>query len=316
MQYTALNFWLRNNDQATLCLKFSMAHPTTNTTRPVRQAIQHGLILLSYFLLTIVMTWPLVTQLTTAIPGDSFDGWQNYWNLWWVKNALVDRQQTPFVTDLLYYPTGVGLYFHTLNPFNGLVTLPLQLSGSLFIAYNAVVFFSWTLAGYGVYLLTQWILDFRFWILDCTDQSDGTGNPKSKIQNLKSAFLAGAIFTFAPVHMAHLLGHMQVMSLQWLPFYALYLLQAVARSRQGKPWARHALMAGFFLTLAGLCDWYFVLYLFFFTGLIVLWQFLPAHWGDNPKSKISNPSCDGSRSLHADPAQPRLDPDGARSNAV
>jgi hypothetical protein len=265
-----------------------MAHPTTNTTRPVRQAIQHGLILLSYFLLTIVMTWPLVTQLTTAIPGDSFDGWQNYWNLWWVKTALVDRQQTPFVTDLLYYPTGVGLYFHTLNPFNGLLTLPLQLSGSLFIAYNAVVFFSWTLAGYGVYLLTQWILDFRFWILDCTDQSDGTGNPKSKIQNLKSAFLAGAIFTFAPVHMAHLLGHMQVMSLQWLPFYALYLLQAVARSRQGKPWARHALLAGFFLTLAGLCDWYFVLYLFFFTGLVVLWQFLPAHWGDNLKSKIQN----------------------------
>ena len=236
-----------------------MAHPTTDTTRPARQAIQHGLILLSYFLLTIIMTWPLVTQLTTAIPGDSFDGWQNYWNLWWVKTALVDRQQTPFVTDLLYYPTGVGLYFHTLNPFNGLVTLPLQLSGSLFSAYNAVVFFSWTVAGYGVYLLTRWMVD---------------RTRPSTIHHPLAAFLAGAIFTFAPVHMAHLLGHMQVMSLQWLPFYALYLLQAVARSRQGKPWVRHALLAGFFLALAGLCDWYFVLYLFFFTGIVVLWQFL------------------------------------------
>ncbi|MCE7989473.1 MAG: hypothetical protein DYG89_50620 [Caldilinea sp. CFX5] len=234
-----------------------MAHPTTDTTRPARQAIQHGLVLLSYFLLTIVMTWPLVTQLTTAIPGDSFDGWQNYWNLWWVKTALVDRQQTPFVTDLLYYPTGVGLYFHTLNPFNGLLALPLQLSGSLFIAYNAVVFFSWTVAGYGVYLLTRWMVD---------------RTRPSTIHYPLAAFLAGAIFTFAPVHMAHLLGHMQVMSLQWMPFYALYLLQAVARNRQGKPWVRHALMAGFFLTLAGLCDWYFVLYLFFFTGIVVLWQ--------------------------------------------
>jgi hypothetical protein len=58
-------------------------------------------------------------------------------------------------------------------------------------------------------------------------------------------------------------------------------------------------MAGFFLTLAGLCDWYFVLYLFFFTGLIVLWQFLPAHWGDNLKSKIQNLKSESER-IYAD----------------
>ncbi len=259
-----------------------MAHSTTNSTRPARQAIRHGLVLLGYFLLTIVMTWPLVTQITTAIPGDSFDGWQNYWNLWWVKTALVDRQQSPFVTDLLYYPTGVGLYFHTLNPFNGLLTLPLQLSGSLFIAYNAVVFFSWTVAGYGVYLLTRWVLGIGYWVLP--DRAPSISNTQSLI----SAFLAGAIFTFAPVHMAHLLGHMQVMSLQWLPFYVLSLLQAIARCRRGQAWRRQALMAGLFLALAGLCDWYFVLYLFFFTGLVVLWQFLPGHWGNNLKSTIGN----------------------------
>jgi hypothetical protein len=255
-----------------------MAH-STNSTRPAHLVFRHGLVLLGYFLLTIVMTWPLVTQITTAIPGDSFDGWQNYWNLWWVKTALVDRQQTPFVTDLLYYPTGVGLYFHTLNPFNGLLTLPLQLSGSLFVAYNTVVFFSWTVAGYGVYLLTRWILDVGYSILP---------EREARIPNTQyplSAFLAGAVFTFAPVHMAHLLGHMQVMSLQWLPFYVLYLLQAIARCRRGQPWTRQALMAGLFLALAGLCDWYFVLYLFFFTGLVVLWQFLPGHWGSNLKSK-------------------------------
>ena len=262
-----------------------MVHSTLNRTRQGRQGLQHGIVLLGYLLLTSLMTWPLVTQLTSAIPGDSFDGWQNYWNLWWVKTALVDRQQSPFVTDLLYYPTGVGLYFHTLNPFNGLLTLPIQLSSNLFVAYNTVVFFSWTLAGYGVYLLTRWILDFGFWILDFRSDQTDLYNPKSKIQNLKSAFLAGAIFTFAPVHMAHLLGHMQVMSLQWLPFYILYLLKAITASRRGQPWVRPALMAGLFLTLAGLCDWYFVLYLFFFTGLVVFWQLLPGHWGDNLKSK-------------------------------
>lgn len=111
-----------------------------------------------YTLLTVLMTWPLSQNLTTAIPSDSFDGWQNYWNLWWIKVALIERIQSPLTTDLLYTLTGVALYFHTLNPFNGLVILPLQLSAGLIPAYNGMVFLSWVLGGYGVSLLTRWIL--------------------------------------------------------------------------------------------------------------------------------------------------------------
>ena len=223
----------------------------------------HWAALLLYTLLTALMTWPLAQNLTSAIPGDSFDGWQNFWNLWWVKLALVDRQTTPFVTDLLYAPTGVGLYFHTLNPFNGLATLPIQLAGSLYTAYNAVVFLSWVLGGYGVFLLTLWVIKERlgigYWRLSI----------QSPIPNIQypAAFVAGLIFTFAPFHMAHLLGHMQVMSLEWMPFYILYLLRATQRQRAGLSWLRESLLAGFFLVLVGLCDWYFVLYLFLFTGL-------------------------------------------------
>ena len=44
------------------------------------------------------------------------------------------------------------------------------------------------------------------------------------------------------------------------------------QSRRGQPWVRSALLAGFFLALNGLCDWYFVLYLFLFTGLAVGWS--------------------------------------------
>jgi len=229
----------------------------------VARSTVHVAVLLLYTLLTVAMTWPLALHLTDAIPGDSFDGWQNFWNLWWVKLALVDRQTTPFVTDILYAPTGVGLYFHTLNPFNGLATLPVQLAGGLYLAYNAVVFLSWVLGGYGVFLLTLWVLR--------------SGLPQSPVSSPQSpipycaAFVAGLIFTFAPFHMAHLLGHMQVMSLEWMPFYILYLLRATQRQRAGRPWLRDALLAGLLLVLVGLCDWYFVLYLFLFTGLYLLW---------------------------------------------
>jgi hypothetical protein len=216
---------------------------------------RHIVVLSLYLLLTLVMTWPLVLNFTSAIPGDDFDGWQNYWNLWWVKVALVERQQNPFITDLLYHPTGVGLYFHTLNPFNGLATLPVQLSFGLYPAYNAVVLLSWVLGGYGVYLLARWILE----------------SPLPTLHSLLPPFFAGLVFTFSPFHSAHLLGHMQVIALQWIPFYALYLLRALQASSVGRPWFRSALMAGLFLTLTGLCDWYFVLYLFIFTALALVW---------------------------------------------
>lgn len=226
--------------------------------------VWHGAALLGYALLTTLMTWPLAAQVMTAIPGDAFDGWQNYWNLWWVKLALVERLQNPYWTDLLYAPTGVGLYFHTLNPFNGLVTLPVQLSAGLIPAYNAVVWISWVLAGYGTYLLTRWSL--------------GRMLPRQDARGHLAAFVAGAIFTFAPVHMAHLLGHMQVMALQWLPFYGLALLMGMRAAQAGRPWRRHGLLAGGFLTLAGLCDWYFVLYLLLFTGVVIVWQWGAAAW--------------------------------------
>ncbi|MGC8782022.1 MAG: hypothetical protein ACP5UQ_14265, partial [Anaerolineae bacterium] len=75
--------------------------------------------LIGYLLLTLAFTYPLALNFTRAIPGDGFDGWQNYWNLWWMKAALLEKHTWPFFTDLLYHPTGVSLLFHTLNPFNG-----------------------------------------------------------------------------------------------------------------------------------------------------------------------------------------------------
>jgi hypothetical protein len=44
-----------------------------------------------YLVLALAMTYPLVREFGRAIPGDGFDGWQNYWNLWWMRLALVER---------------------------------------------------------------------------------------------------------------------------------------------------------------------------------------------------------------------------------
>lgn len=238
----------------------------TGMNRPRRPGLIHLAVLLAYGVLTLVMTWPMAAQFTSAIPGDGFDGWQNYWNLWWMKIALVDRITSPFSTDILYAPTGVGLYFHTLNPLNGLMTLPVQLTSGLIAAYNMVVLISWVLAGYGSFLLTLWVLQRTG--IEQQESSESTADGRMPLY--LGAFVAGVIYTFAPFHMAHLLGHMQVMSLQWIPFYILFLLRGLWGEQMGRQRINNGLFAGLFLIFNGLSDWYFVLYLFLFTALAIV----------------------------------------------
>jgi hypothetical protein len=204
-----------------------------------------------YGALAIAMTWPLARDFGRAIPGDGFDGWQNYWNLWWVRTALLEQHTGPFFTNLLFYPTGVSLLFHTLNVSNGILSLPVQLVLGLFPAYNTVVLFSFIMGGFGAYLLARQVL----------------GRSRSRLP----ALAAGVIFTFSPFHFAHLLGHMQVISLEWIPFYALYLLRIVGRANRKDAIRKNVLLAALFLIFIGLCDLYYVLYCLLFTGSVLAW---------------------------------------------
>jgi hypothetical protein len=216
----------------------------------------HVAAILGYVVLALVMTFPLALNFLSTIPGDGFDGLQNYWNLWWVRRALLDLSTNPFFTYELYYPNGVSLYFHTLNIFNGLVSLPVQLLAGLAAAYNTTVLFTFVMSGYGTFLLARWVLG----------PSVRAGGQASLI-----SFVSGFIFAFAPFRFAHLLGHMQVLSTEWIPFFAISFLRLP--EGRGRLW-RRALLPAFFLVLNALCDWYYVLYLMIFCALVVLWRWI------------------------------------------
>lgn len=157
----------------------------------------HLLALLGYMALTALLTYPLIREFSRAIPGDGFDGWQNVWNIWWVKRALLVDGSNPYFTRLLDYPAGVYLYFHTLNIFNGLTFLPVTLNAGNLVAYNVAAAFSFIAGGYGAYLLALRAIKAAI--------------PTPLVERTSihlAAFLGGFIFAFSPYHMAHLLGHM------------------------------------------------------------------------------------------------------------
>jgi hypothetical protein len=228
-------------------------------------------VLAAYLLLTLLMTWPLGAQLTKTLP-DGGDGWQFMWNLWWVKTAVVDLHTSPFHTSLLYYPFGTNLYMDTLTPLLGMVSIPLQLLGvSLITIYNLLVLSSFVLAGYGTYLLVHYLTRVR-----------------------SAAFVAGIIFAFCPYHFAHLLGQLNLISLQGLPFYILALyktwgaVEPPLTDDTRQPPGRHpflwAGLAGLFLALNAYIEWTYALFLILFTLGFVAWQVLvarrgPGWWG-------------------------------------
>ncbi len=231
--------------------------------------------LLGYLGLTLILTYPLVEDFGRAIPGDGFDGWQNVWNIWWVKQSLLIEQVHPYFTRMVDYPAGVYLYFHTLNIFNGLTFLPVTLNAGSLIAYNVAVVFSFVIGGYGTYLLALYCL-----------RRVSTRQPAGSLYHHLAAFVAGVVFAFSPYHMAHLLGHMQLISLEWLPFFALFTMrqvdQAIDAGRnshattQNRPGLLKAilpasLLATLFLLLVVSCDWYYAFYMVLFSGLYWLW---------------------------------------------
>ena len=242
---------------------------------PSAGARSHLYVIAGYALLALVLTYPLAFHYATAIPGDGFDGLQNYWNLWWVRRALLDLNISPFFTRELYYPNGASLYFHTLNIFNGLVSLPVQLVTGLAAAYNTTVLFTFVASGYGTFLLARRMLGRL-----------GRSDDRSNL----IAFAGGFVFAFAPFRFAHLLGHMQVLSTEWIPFFVLSFLQLP--ERRGSL-SRRALLTAFFLVLNALCDWYYVLYLLIFCALVLGWRWL-------------RPADDGRERTVAGPTAPRF----------
>jgi hypothetical protein len=178
----------------------------------------------TYLALAIVATYPLILHPFSSIPG-SGDAYQFYWNLWWVKQALVDLRANPYVTYALFAPYGGHLYFHTLNLLQDLIALPVTVVLGLPAAYNATVWLSFGLSGYGAYRLGLYVLEREI---------DGDAVASNRRAAHLAAFVAGAGFAFSSYRFVHLLGHLDLVSTQWLPLFVPLSVEDLPRIRMAE----------------------------------------------------------------------------------
>ena len=197
-----------------------------------------------YFALFCLLTYPLITMFSTRLFGDLGDGVQNYWNLWWMNKSIVQMHAPFWKTPYLHYPYGTTLLGHTLNPFNGFMAIPMLRFLTLLQAYNVIVVFSFVMGGVTAFWLAYYITR-AYW----------------------PSFLGGCVFTFSAFHFAHAEGHMQLVSLEWLPLFSLLWYMLVE-----KPRPLLGVAAALALFTVVLCDYYYMFYSVLLAILMVIWK--------------------------------------------
>jgi len=206
------------------------ASPGAVTGLHPRRWHENFLVLLLYVFLTMVLTYPVVFFLRTKVPGGPEDNFHFLWELWYVAHAIFDLHRSPFFDPDVFVPFGFSLIRNQdLSPGTVLLFSPLtHFFGEVF-TYNFLVLVSFPLTAFGGYLLAR-----ELW------------------SNRTAAILAGIIIGFCPYRFAHSMGHLSIVSTEWIPFFFLYLERLISRPR-----LKSAVLAGVFFGLSAWTTWYY-----------------------------------------------------------
>lgn len=162
--------------------------------------------LVIFVVLSVLVTWPLVRNFSTAITGIG-DARHHLWILWHTKEALFSPESF-FHTRLLYFPYGTTLLTSALGPLMGVFALPFWHWGPE-AAYNGALLIGFALSGYFMYILVL-----------------GLGFSK------KVSFLAGSYYLMAPIHLTAVYGHLNKVFLGLLPLLLLFFHNAITPKRR------------------------------------------------------------------------------------
>jgi hypothetical protein len=216
---------------------------------PVRRPLLRELTIFAGFLAaSIVLTWPLAPHFLTDIGGDLGDHWQTLWGYWWVRKALLDLHQSPFWSNYVHWPLGMPLVFQTFDLPDCILTIPLWSFLPPVAVFNCAELWSYPLGGYFFYRLALELLREHA-------PAPPPGGPSDVGVDRGAAIVAGALFTFAPYHFGHALGHMHIVALEWVPLYFWMLVRTLDR-----PERRWPVLAGLALVLASTASWYHLLF--------------------------------------------------------
>jgi hypothetical protein len=186
-----------------------------------------------YAAISLIVTYPIVWNLGTALPGAYGDQAEYMWCIDTFWTALASGH-TPFFTTRVLYPIGANLMYTTYGPFVSLFAWPFL--GNLVAYLGVVVLLSPPLAAFGAYLVT------------CALTGDRG-----------AAFVAGLVYGLSPtvVSFAESSHYYKLVAAALFPYGVLALVRFLETTRRGALIALSAVAWALFFT-----DYYvFIMYL-------------------------------------------------------
>ncbi len=181
------------------------------------------------------MTFPAACFIREMlIGGPRGDKFQFIWMFWWVKHALVNLHQSPFFTNLQYYPTGVSLALHDTTYFWSFISVPLQFFLEPGVILNIFLLVCFPLNGLAFYLLAKEITKCPW-----------------------SSMAGSVLFAYCP----YFLGRFAASHIQYLGafFIPLFLLELLRYNRNPRP--VHMVKLSVYFSLTNLISFYYGLIL-------------------------------------------------------
>ncbi|MGI8856234.1 MAG: hypothetical protein ACR2JW_10820 [Thermomicrobiales bacterium] len=213
-------------------------HYRTRSRLSLRRFRWYIIIPLLYIGLTVVMLWPLVTHVKTAVADTLGDPLLNVWTLRWVQHALVTNPAHLYDGNM-FAPNARSLAFSELLLPQAVMAWPVWLiSHDALLAYNLTLLATYPLCALGMYALCR-----------------------ALGANRGAAFVGGICFAFAPFRFDNN-AHLQVLSMEWMP---LALLAVIRYMQRPSRW-RFLAVTGTVM-LSGLSSVYYLM--MFGTGLAV-----------------------------------------------
>lgn len=173
--------------------------------KPIRRYRPYILVPLLYAGLTVVLLWPLVTHLRSAVPDTLGDPLLNAWTLRWVQHALV-TDPAHLYNGNMFAPNPRSLAFSELLLPQAILAWPVWLmTHDSLLAMNLMTLLTYPMCAVAMYALCRALGAVR-----------------------GAAFLAGVCYAFAPFRLDNT-AHLQVLSMQWMPLALLAIIRHMQR---------------------------------------------------------------------------------------
>ena len=201
---------------------------------------RHGLLLGGLAGLALFVTWPLITRITTHVPGSdtwAYDEYTFIWSMWWFKYSLLDLHSSIFFSQNIFYPLGMELILYSYNLMAAILALPLGLATNWALASNITLALQHGPVGLrrvlaGVVDVEEQMSrrsEARSQRSEVRDQNGTRNTQHANRHHPPPSSPASSTPTPATALIYLALGHYNIQSWQYLPFFVLYILRIMER---------------------------------------------------------------------------------------